>query len=313
MKVRMVPTVSVIHTEDLSEEGLRNATFDAIDKSGFKLPKGINSAILKVNLRYYWDSSTGETTDPRIASAVIDYIRDRGGDEIDITVGEADASAMRTKYAFRMLGYTKLAQEKSVKLLNLCECEKVEKEVVVNHRKFTLPVAKPMLNTDLLINVPKLRTHRLTNVTCGLKNMFGAIAVPRKIVYHPNLNEVIVGINKLIKPHLTVVDGVIALGKNPIRMALVLASEDQLAVDVIAARVMGYNPRRIRHMTLARKEGVGYFENITVEGVEDLTDFSKIFPKENYFVFNLLWRLELAALGAYLKLTKDTRPPVLDH
>ncbi len=136
--------------------------------------------------------------------------------------------------------------------------------------------------------------------------------MPRKIVYHPNLDEVIVGINKLIKPHLTVVDGVVALGKNPIRMGLVLASEDQLAVDVIAAKVMGYNPRRIHHMTLARKEGVGFSENITVEGVEDLADFSRIFPKENYFVFNLLWDLKLAALGAYLKLTKDTRPPVLD-
>ena len=121
------------------------------------------------------------------------------------------------------------------------------------------------------------------------------------------------GINKLIKPHLTVVDGVIALGKNPIRMGLVLASEDQLAVDIIAMRVMGYNPQRIRHMPLARNEGVGFSDNIKIEGVEDLTKFSKIFPKENYFIFNLLWRLKLAALGAYLKVTKDMRPPVLDR
>jgi len=123
---------------------------------------------------------------------------------------------------------------------------------------------------------------------------------------------VIVGINKLVKPHLTVVDGIVALGKNPIKMGLVLASEDQLAIDVIAARVMRYNPQRIRHMTLARKEGVGFSENIKVEGVGDLSNFSRIFPKENYFIFTLLWRLELAALGAYLRLTRDTRPPVLD-
>jgi len=307
------PIVSVIHTEDLTDGGITDATFKAIDTSGFRLLKKVNLAILKVNLRYYWDYSTGETTDPRIVSAIIDYLRERSGDKIDIIIAEADASAMRTKYAFRMLGYTKLAQEKSVKLLNLCECERVEKEVVVNHRKFTLPVAKPMLSADLLINVPKFRTHRLTNVSCCLKNMFGAIAIPRKIVYHPHLNEVIVGINKLIKPHLAVVDGIIALGKNPIKMGLVLASEDQLAVDVVAARLMGYSPQRIRHMTLARREGVGFSENIKVEGVEELTKFSKAFPKENYFIFNLLWRLKLAALGAYLKLTKDTRPPVLDH
>ena len=308
----MAPTVSVVRTEDLSEEGLRNATFDAIDKSGFKFPKEINSAMLKVNLRYYWDSSTGETTDPRIVSAIIDYIRHHNGDGIDIIIAEADASAMRTKYAFRMLGYEKLAQRRGVKLLNLCECEKVEKQLVVNRRKFSLPVAKQMLNADLLINVPKLRTHRLTNVSCCLKNMFGSIAVPRKIVYHSHLNEVIVGINKLIKPHLAVVDGIIALGKNPIKMGLVLASEDQLAADFVAAKIMGYNARRIKHLTLAEREGVGRMKNVEIVGAKNLGS-TKIFPHENYFVFNLLWNLKLTFLDLYLKITNDTRPPVLDR
>jgi len=308
----MSSTVSIVHTEDLSEEGLRNATFDAIDKSGFKLPNGIDSAMLKVNLRYYWDSSTGETTDPRIVSAIIDYIRHHNGDGIDIVVAEADASAMRTKYAFRMLGYDKLAQRKRVKLLNLCECEKVETELVVNRRKFSLPVAEPMLNSDLLINVPKLRTHRLTNVSCCLKNMFGAIAVPRKIVYHSHLNEVIVGINKLIKPNLAVIDGIIALGKNPVKMGLVLASEDQLAADVVAAKIMGYNARRIKHFTLAEREGVGRMKDFEIVGAIN-PESAKLFPHENYFVYNLLWDIKLALLGLYIKITNDTRPPVLDR
>ena len=305
--------MGVVHTEDVTEGGIRNATFKAIDTSGFKLPKKINSAILKVNLRYYWDSSTGETTDPRIVSAIIDYIRERSGDEIDVIIAEADASAMRTKYAFRMLGYEKLAQKKAVKLLNLCESEKVERQVVVNRRKFTLPVAKPMLDADLLINVPKLRTHRLTTVSCGLKNFFGAIAKPRKIVYHPRLNEVIVGINKLLKAHLTVVDGFIALGKCPIRMDLVLASTDQLAVDFIAAKIMGYDPRRIKHLTLAAREDVGTIKDVEVVGERKIEEIAKDFPHENYFFFNLKWDLKLRLLDLYLRVTKDTRPPVLDR
>jgi uncharacterized protein (DUF362 family) len=313
MRVHMAPIVSVVHTEDFSEKGLRNATFDAIDKSGFKFPKGINSAMLKVNLRYYWDSSTGETTDPRIVSAIIDYVRHRCDDEIEIVIAEADASAMRVKHAFRMLGYEELAQRKGVKLVNLCECEKVERRVVVNGRTLNLPVAEGMLNSDLLINVTTLRTHRLTTVSCCLKNMFGAIARARKIVYHPYLNEAIVGINKLIKPDFAVVDGIISLGKTPIKMGLILAGEDQVAVDSVVAKVMGYNPQRIRHLKLARKEGVGTLDNITINGVKDLTKFSMMFPRENYFVFNLLWDLKLAALDAYLKITKDTRPPVLDR
>jgi hypothetical protein len=75
---------------------------------------------------------------------------------------------------------------------------------------------------------------------------------------------------------------------------------------------MGYNPHRIRHMALARSEGVGFLDNVKIEGVRDLSQFSMAFPRENYFAFNLLWDLKLAVLGAYLKLTKDTRPPVLD-
>jgi len=307
-----MPIVSVIHTEDLSEEGIKNATSKAIEESGFKLPKKLNSMILKVNLRYYWDTSTGETTDPRVVSAIIDYTRDRCGREVDVIIAEADASAMRTKYAFKMLGYEKLAQRRSVRLLNLCECEKVEREVTVNQRKFTLPVAQPMLNADLLINVPKLRTHRLTTISCSLKNLFGSIAVPRKVVYHSNLNEVMVGINKLIKSHLTVVDGIVALGKYPLKMGLIFASEDQLAIDFVAAMIMGYNPRHIRHLTLAKKEGIGKAEGIDIVGVRDLSKFTKIFPHENYHLFNLLWKLQLTFLDIYIRTTGDTRPPVLD-
>jgi len=308
----MGPTVSIIHTSDMSESGIRKAVLEAVEKTNFKPRHRLKTVLLKVGLRYYWDYSTGETTDPRVVSAVIDYIRGRCEDGVDLIIAEADASAMRTKYAFKMLGYEKLARQKSVKLLNLCECEKVEKEVTVNNWTFTLPIAKPMLDADLLINIPKLRTHRLTTISCGLKNMFGAIAVPRKIVYHPYLNEVIVGINKLIKPHLTIVDGIIALGKTPIKMGLILASEDQLAVDYVAARIMGYNPARIKHFTMAEREGVGMVKDIDIVGEKDFNKFSKRFPRENYFIFNFKWNLKLKLLDFYLKITKDTRPPVLD-
>jgi len=307
----MASIVSVVHARELSGEGINNATREAIEKSGFKLPEKLRSVLLKVNLRYYWDFSTGETTDPRVVSAIIDYVRGFYGHGVDIAIVEADASAMRTKHAFKMLGYERLAERKSVRLLNLCECEKVEKETIVKHERFSLPVARPLLDADLLINVPKLRTHRLVNITCSLKNLFGAIAVPRKIVYHPRLNEVIVAINKLVRPHLTVVDGIIALGKEPIKMGLVLASEDQLAVDYVAAEIMGYDPQRIEYLTLAERERVGIAKNIKVVG-EDIGEFAKLFPTENYFVSNLLWNAKLSMLGMYLKVTKDTRPPVLD-
>jgi uncharacterized protein (DUF362 family) len=309
----MTPVVSVVQARDTTEEGINEATEKVIDLGGFSPSTKPRSVILKVNLRYYWDYSTGETTDPRVAAAIIDYIRGHYSEEADIAIAEADASAMRTKYAFKMLGYEKLSQEKSVRLFNLSESEKVEMEVAVNGRKFNLPIAKQILDADLLVNVPKLRTHRLTTVSCGLKNMFGAIAVPRKVVYHPHLDETIVGANKLMRPHLTIIDGIIALGRHPIKMGLILASQDQLAADFVAASVMGYDAKRVRHLTLAEKEGVGNVNSIQIVGVRDHRRFARMFPRENYFLFNLSWKLKLALLDMYLRIVNDTRPPALDR
>ena len=73
---------------------------------------------------YYLDCSTGETTDPKFVGAFIDLIREKISPDLDIAIVESDASAMKCKYAFRMLGFEKLAQEKNVRLLNLSEARK---------------------------------------------------------------------------------------------------------------------------------------------------------------------------------------------
>jgi len=74
---------------------------------------------------------------------------------------------------------------------------------------------------------------------------------------------------------------------------------------------MGYNPWKIRHLKLAHEEGVGSGEEIHIEGIRDMEKL-KSFPKENYMLFNLSWRIQLLLLNSYLKMTGDTRPPVLD-
>jgi len=303
--------VSIASTHEFSQLAIDKAVIHVLESSDFK-PSTPDNIVIKVNLRYYWDASTGETTDPRVVSALIDYLRHHFGKTVDITIAEADASAMRTKYAFKMLGYEQLARDKHVRLMNLSQGDRVTKEVLVNNRSYRLPVAQQLLDTDLLINVPKLRTHRLVTISCGLKNLFGAIARPRKVAYHSHLNEIIVAINKILHPQLTLIDGIIALGRHPVKLGVVLASTDRFAIDYVAAKVMGYNPRGIKHLQLAEKEGLGDSARLTIIGNNDLSVYSNKFPRENYTIYNLKWELQLAVLNLYLKLTDDTRPPVLD-
>ncbi len=296
-----------------TQDEIDDAVSRALDKLNFDSKGKIDLVVVKPNLCYYWDYSTGETTDPRVVSATIDWIRQRIGRDVRIIVGEADASAMKTRHSFRMLGLEKLSQEKNVRLVNLSEGEVVEKEVVVANEKFVLPVNKMLLDADLIINVPKLKYHTRIGLTCALKNMFGAIAKPEKHVYHDRLASIIVGVNKIVKSNVVVVDGIIGLGKTPKKIGVIMASDNALAADYIAAKAMGYNPSKIAYLRLGIREKIGDVSNLNlVENPMRLEDIKKEFPKPSFLFQKMSWTLQLKMLSLYSKISKDVIPPVLD-
>lgn len=299
-------------TKDYSQEKICEAVTRTLDGLDYDLNDKTGLVVIKPNLCYYWDYSTGETTDPRVVSAIIEWVRQRIGKDVCITVAEADASAMRTKYAFKMLGYEKLSRERNVKLVNLSEGEVIDREVVVAGEKFTLPVNKMLLDADLLINVPKMKCHRVVGFTCALKNMFGAIAKPRKYVYHKKLARVIVGINKIIKTDIVLADGVIVSGKFPKRVGAVMAGDDALATDIVVAKAMNFNPHKIGYLKLAMEEKIGNVNSVNViENPVKLEDVKKKFPRYNYPLQKIYWKLQLGMLKTYATMIGDVIPPIL--
>jgi len=308
--------LSSIYNGDFTYDAISGTVSEAIDLLSCEMLQNhdIETVVIKPNLSYYWDYTTGETTDPRVVSSIIDHIRKKTDKRIRIIVAEADASAMRTKYAFKILGYENLCREKNVELLNLSEGEIVQKEVTVDNKKFALPINKILLESNLIINVPKLKYHRQQGMTCALKNMFGAISKPKKIVYHNELSRVIVAINKIVKSNLVIVDGLIALGKYPKKMGVIIASDNPFAADFTAARIMGYNPKRISHLNLAMKEKIGNPRDINL--IASNTTLEKVasnFPRRNYLLQKASWKLQLSMLRTYARLIGDTIPPVLEE
>jgi uncharacterized protein (DUF362 family) len=296
-----------------SERDIYGAVEGAIDRLKFKFDNNIKTVVIKPNLCYYWNSSTGETTDGRVVSAVIDYVRNKVGNDVDITVAEADASAMKTKFSFSVLGYDKLCQEKRVNLKNLSEGKIVDVQVKVRKKGFVLPINEILLNADLVINIPKLKTHNFVGATCALKNMFGAIAKPRKYSYHRMISDIIVGVNKIVKSHLTVVDGLIVRGSCTKKLGVILAGDDPLATDFVAARIMGFNPKRLPYLSLAAKEQIGAAQNIDLieEGVM-LAEVKKNFPHYNHFIHTISWNMQLRMLKIYARVIGDVLPPFLE-
>ena len=134
---------------------------------------------------------------------------------------------------------------------------------------------------------------------------------PRKVVYHKILDETIVGINKLLKPHLTIVDGITALGTHPIKLNLLMAGTNTFDVNWVAAKVMGYKPSNIKFLNLAIKEHLGDPKNIATIGEKPET-FSKDFPTENSTVAKLKMTAQTSLIKVYSKVSGDIIPPVLD-
>jgi len=302
--------VSLVHLKN-SEEDIKDGIYKALKLIDYNVDKSIKQVAIKPNLCYYWDASTGYTTDPRIVAALIDWIRDEVGENVDIKVVEADASAMRTHLAFRTLGYNKLAEYKNIELFNLSKDTIVEKKVLLNGREIKYKVPKLLLNSDLFINVPKLKIMRDVRITCAMKNIFGCIAYPKKIIYHSHLNEAVVGINKVLHPHLNVVDGIVGLGRFPIKLDLIMASVDSFSTDWVASKIMGFNPYDIPFLKISEKEKLGNSRGIEIVG-DNIDTFSKIFPSEGLITAEHLWGIQLWLLNLYSKIVGDIKPPILE-
>jgi uncharacterized protein (DUF362 family) len=295
--------------KDLSDRDVDNAVGRAIDQLDFNFSDNIQNIVIKPNLCYYWDSSTGETTDPRVVSAVINCLRQKLGKEVNISIAEADASAMKTKYVFKVLGYDKLSQARNVNLVNLSEGDITHVKVKVREKEFTLPLNNLLLKADLIINTPKLKTHNFVGATCALKNTFGAISKPRKYAYHEMISDVIVGVNKIIKSHIVIVDGLIVRGLYPRKLGVILVGDDALATDFIAAKAMGFNPKRLAYLNLANKEQIGQTKNIKLfEEDIKLEEIKRRFPHYNHFVHKISWNLQLKMLRSYGMVVGDVLP-----
>jgi uncharacterized protein (DUF362 family) len=249
--------VSFVKVGNNATDSIRQAILESLNAIDYSFEKEVKNVVIKPNLCYYWDYSTGQTTDPKFVAALIDLIREKTSSS-EISIVESDASAMKCKHIFRMLGYEKLSKDYNVKLIDLSEDKYDVVQVTVGGQSFNLMVPRTIQNADLKINVPKIKyTMEEIKITCALKNIFGCNPYPRKFRYHPRLGEVIVATNKAMRFDLCIIDGNIVSGIQPRRLGLVMASKDRVAIDAAAAKMAGVNPKRIKYLRLAEKEGLG--------------------------------------------------------
>ncbi|MCL5037522.1 MAG: DUF362 domain-containing protein [Chloroflexi bacterium] len=250
--------------------------------------------LIKPNLVVPADPKTGIVTDPEMVKAVIRAAREKGAGKI--VVGESPGINVNFDEAITESGLKKAMKEENVEIVNLRDAGM--REVDWEFGKIRLPV---IAFNSYYINMTRMKTHMNTTVTLGLKNQKGLLTDADKRRFHAEwgLQSPIAQLALLIKPDLTIIDGIIAIEGDgplysgmPFEFGIVVVSDDVLAADVTAARAMGFDPEKITHIRIAKDLGIGDFDP-EIKG-EQLSSVRREFipaDEEKKKIFKLInWR-----------------------
>lgn len=234
----------------------------AIELAGGIRLSGQDKIVIKVNLCDARTPDTGATTHPVFLDSLLEYLRKHFGG-LDIFVVESDGAVVISDLFVKWFGLLHVIKKWDAKWVNLTKEEYVMKEIS-GFRYKRLPVPK-IFDNAYFITLPKLKTNILTTMTCCLKNQHGCNPLLNKQQFHPHIDEAIVAENLAIGlPDFGIVDGIVGVGGiwgpsfgPPITSELIIAGEDSVAVDCVCAKIMGFNPKRVGHIKLALKKGLG--------------------------------------------------------
>lgn len=264
------------------EQGLSEALALLGGATGFVSPG--DKVLLKPNMLEGLPPEKAVTTHPEVLRAMIRKIKEAGGRPL---VGDSPGTTGTIKAAERC-GILAVCREEDVELLPFDTTIEIPYPEGLTVKKFTL--ARPLTEVDKVISLAKMKTHTFMGITGASKNMFGFIVGMQKGQFHLRMQarkefaSMLVDLASLVKPVLSVVDGVVGMEGNgprngkPVKAGVILAGADCFAVDIVMAEMMGFNPERLPLAALTLERGltpplsgielVGSAKNVRLKFVE---------------------------------------------
>jgi uncharacterized protein (DUF362 family) len=232
--------------------------------------------VLKPNLVEF-DPKGVINTNPALIEAAIDAFRTLGAAEI--VVAEGPGHRRDNEYLLSASGLYDVVKEHKVRYVDL-NSDDVRATPVRSH--FTnfnqLYLPETLFNADLLVSMPKLKTHHWVGVTLSLKNMFGVIpgtvyGWPKNILHWQGIDESILDINSTLPlPQFAIVDGIVGMeGNGPLQglakaSGVLIFGDDLVSVDASAARLMKIEPSKIKYLGKAGE----FLGNLASEKIEQI-------------------------------------------
>lgn len=257
--------VSIVRCVSYDPAAVRDSLRRALDPLGGmeSFIKPGQRVLLKPNLLSAKDPSRAITTHPNIVEAVAEEVRRAGAVPF---VGDSPGGAIRgIRRVWANTGMQDMARRVNLELVNF----EASGSKGIRFGEYTFYIAKPALEADAIINLPKLKTHSMTLMTCAVKNMFGVMPGFRKGEQHKlypkpaEFARMLVHLYKLVMPTLTIVDAALAMEGNgpssgkPKWLGLLIAGDDAVAIDAVAARIMGFEDGFVDTTRIASQMGLG--------------------------------------------------------
>ncbi len=275
--------VSILRCREYKKHLLKASIKEALNLIGGIdrfLHKG-DRVLLKINLLSPKPPQTAVTTHPVFVEALVELFKETGAGQVMVgdSSGGAIAGKAVTGKAFKVSEVQEAAEKAGAEVLNF---DKTGVEGIEVGNGETIYLAKPVVDADLVVSVPKLKTHSATLFTGAVKNMYGCIPGLRKAEYHRKYTKphkfarVIADIYSVSRVGLAIMDGVTGMEGNgpgsgiPRDVGLVLASDDGVALDSVACRIIGYDPFKISHLVECHHRGLGVadLDKIQVKGLK---------------------------------------------
>ena len=276
------PTVAIISQDHTPDEGeittmVEQAIAASLGPDGLsKVVKNGDVVLVKPNLGCGYNSY--ETTDWRVVKPIVQEVKQAGASQVYIGEGEGCGYGLG---AFDGAGYT--ANITDVTYVNFNDiASNPYYDVSVNGGFWKPSIAIPQVyfDADVVISVPKLKTHNEAGVTLSLKNAMGVPPVPLysspgssyRDLIHQNyeIRKTIAQINLAKQPDFAVIDAILAgqgegpWAADPIEVDAVLAGRDLVALDAVGAAVMGIDPRRIPYLVYASEKNLGILDLVSI-------------------------------------------------
>lgn len=253
--------VSIVRCPSYSPENLEKAFEQVCTGAGFPDVRG-KIVLLKPNVLSDSSISDSITTNPEIVRLAIRHCRANGASEVWV----GDSPGMQGKdFRPEKCGIWDICSEEGARWMDFTADPD---HVTIVSTAVNLPMACAVRKADVVIGLCKMKNHQLMYTTGAVKNFFGTIPGLHKSQCHmqfpsrEKFAKLLVGIHETVKPAFSIMDAVVAMegpgpaNGSPRNVGLLLASDNDYALDTAQALIMGYDPKDIPVLAQAGKENL---------------------------------------------------------